>query len=149
MAFSSLEPVQFCEQKRLESLAGMIGRTPLLAVHLRWKGERRVIHAKAEHYNLTGSIKDRMALNILRCGYATGALKPGDMIVVTRKGQVIEEGAGGLFLKPETLEAARALVPGADVYALEAEWRSFAARTPPRAPDAAFLGWVRKRVAGA
>jgi predicted flap endonuclease-1-like 5' DNA nuclease len=34
--------------------------------------------------------------------------EPGDMIVVTRKGQVIEEGAGGLFLKPETLEAPRA-----------------------------------------
>jgi len=71
--------------------------------------------------------------------------EPGDMIVVTRKGQVIEEGAGGLFLKPETLEAARALAPGTDVYALEAEWRAFAARTPPRAPDAAFLGWVKKR----
>ena len=80
MAFSSLEPVKFCEQKRLASLAGMIGRTPLLAVHLRWKGERRVVYAKAEHYNLTGSIKDRMALNIWRCGYATGDLKPGDTI---------------------------------------------------------------------
>nr|WP_070958677.1 PLP-dependent cysteine synthase family protein [Hyphomonas sp. Mor2] len=86
MAFSNMEPVQFCEQKRLESLAGMIGRTPLLAVHLRWQGERRVIYAKAEHYNLTGSIKDRMALNILRCGYATGALKPGDMIVEATSG---------------------------------------------------------------
>ncbi len=86
MAFSSLEPVQFCEQTRLASLAGMIGRTPLLAVHLRWRGERRVIYAKAEHYNLTGSIKDRMALNILRCGYATGALKPGDMIAEATSG---------------------------------------------------------------
>ena len=58
MAFSGSVQVEFCEQKRLESLAGMIGRTPLLAVHLRWKGERRVIFAKAEHYNLTGSIKE-------------------------------------------------------------------------------------------
>jgi cysteine synthase A len=86
MAFSSVKPVQFCEQTRLNSLAGMIGRTPLLAVHLRWKGERRVIYAKAEHYNLTGSIKDRMALNILRCGYASGALKPGDLIVEATSG---------------------------------------------------------------
>ena len=45
-------------------------------------------------------------------------------------------------------EAARALAPGADVYALEAEWQAFAAKSPPRAPDAAFLGWVRKRGAG-
>ena len=75
--------------------------------------------------------------------------EPGDMIAVTQKGRVIDDGAGAPHLAPETLEAARALAPGADVYALEAEWRSFAARTPPRAPDAAFLGWVRKRVGGA
>ncbi|MEO1659546.1 MAG: PLP-dependent cysteine synthase family protein [Pseudomonadota bacterium] len=86
MAFSNMEPIQFCAQKRLASLAGMIGRTPLLAVHLNWKGTRRVIYAKAEHYNLTGSIKDRMALNILRCGYDSGALKPGDMIVEASSG---------------------------------------------------------------
>ncbi|MEM9570621.1 MAG: PLP-dependent cysteine synthase family protein [Pseudomonadota bacterium] len=86
MAFSGLLQVDFCEQTRLSSLAGMIGRTPLLAVHLRWKGDRRVIFAKAEHYNLTGSIKDRMALNILRCAYATKALKPGDMIAEATSG---------------------------------------------------------------
>lgn len=86
MAFSGLSQVDFCEQTRLNSLAGMIGRTPLLAVHLRWKGERRVIFAKAEHYNLTGSIKDRMALNILRCAYATKALKPGDLIAEATSG---------------------------------------------------------------
>ena len=75
------------------------------------------------------------------------AEEPGDRVVVTRKGALIDEapGAGGLFLRPETLEAARALAPGADVYALEAEWRAFAAKSPPRAPDAAFLGWVKKR----
>ncbi|MDJ0919532.1 MAG: PLP-dependent cysteine synthase family protein [Henriciella sp.] len=86
MAFSGSDPVEFCEQKRFNALAGMIGRTPLLALHLRWKGERRVIFAKAEHYNLTGSIKDRMALNILRCAYESGALKPGDTIAEATSG---------------------------------------------------------------
>ena len=86
MAYSEMVPVQFCEQTRLNSLSGMIGRTPLLAIHLTYKRERRVIYAKAEHYNLTGSIKDRMALNILRCGYATGALRPGDMIAEATSG---------------------------------------------------------------
>ncbi|MEM9180454.1 MAG: PLP-dependent cysteine synthase family protein [Pseudomonadota bacterium] len=86
MAFSGLTEIEFCEQRKLNSLAHMIGRTPLLAVHLTWKGERRVIFAKAEHYNLTGSIKDRMALNILRCAYATGALKPGDTIAEATSG---------------------------------------------------------------
>ena len=73
------------------------------------------------------------------------AEEPGDMIAVTRKDVVIDE-ARGLVLKPETLDAARKLVPGADIYALEAEWRAFATKAPPRAPDAAFLGWVRRKV---
>ena len=70
--------------------------------------------------------------------------EPGDMIAVTRRDIVVEEGRG-LQLRPETLDKARALAPGADIYALEAEWRAFAVRMPPRAPDAAFLGWVRLR----
>ena len=86
MPFSSAPSFEFCARRRLQSLSGMIGRTPLLAVHLNWRGQRRVVHAKAEHYNLTGSIKDRMALNILRCGYACGALKPGDLIVEATSG---------------------------------------------------------------
>ncbi|MEM1101889.1 MAG: replication initiator protein A, partial [Pseudomonadota bacterium] len=48
---------------------------------------------------------------------------------------------------PEALEAARALCPGADVYALEAAWQDFWARSGRprlRAPDAAFLGFVKK-----
>ncbi|MDJ0637243.1 MAG: replication initiator protein A, partial [Paracoccaceae bacterium] len=72
------------------------------------------------------------------------AEEPGDLIVVRRADPVIDEGRAGQ-LRPETLDEARATMPGADVYALEAEWRTFAARTPPRDPDAAFLGWVRKR----
>ena len=69
---------------------------------------------------------------------------PGDMIVVTRK-DVVSEPAG-VSLAPETLETARRMAPGADVYALEAEWRAFAAgRAPPRVADAAFIGWLRRR----
>ncbi|PJE33893.1 plasmid replication initiator RepA, partial [Pseudooceanicola lipolyticus] len=43
---------------------------------------------------------------------------------------------------------ARQLMPGRDVHALEAEWRGVWARTGAqrlRKPDAAFLGWVKKR----
>ncbi len=71
--------------------------------------------------------------------------EPGDKIVVTRKGMVVEEQS--LVLRAETLEKGRALMPGADIYALEAEWRAFALTRPPRAPDAAFLGWLNKKVA--
>lgn len=69
----------------------------------------------------------------------------GDIIEVTRREDVVEMGQS-LFLKAETLDKARVLMPGQDIYALEAEWQRIAARQRPRDPDAAFLGWVRKRV---
>ncbi|RID90359.1 plasmid replication initiator RepA [Gemmobacter lutimaris] len=78
------------------------------------------------------------------------AEEPGDLIRFTRQG-VIEEEAPAVtapMFGPEVLEAARALAPGADVYALEAEWRAFwadAGRPQLSAPDKAFLGWVRAR----
>ncbi|HUI53816.1 MAG TPA: PLP-dependent cysteine synthase family protein [Bryobacteraceae bacterium] len=65
----------------LDALARMIGNTPLLAIDFRYCGRRRTIYAKSEHLNLTGSIKDRMALHILRCAYQSGQLRPGDRIV--------------------------------------------------------------------
>lgn len=71
---------------RLEGLASLIGNTPLLAIELLHRGVPRVVHAKAEHLNLTGSIKDRMAAHILRRGYTTGALQPGAPIVEATSG---------------------------------------------------------------
>jgi plasmid replication initiation protein len=72
---------------------------------------------------------------------------PGDMLRVTPR-RLVEEAARGPGLRPETLEAARDLMPGWDVYALEAEWRGVwqvSGRPPLRSPDKAFLGWVKKR----
>ncbi len=63
-----------------------MGNTPLLAIDLKFRGEARVIYAKAEHLNMTGSIKDRMALHILQEGYASGSLKPGDHIYEATSG---------------------------------------------------------------
>lgn len=71
---------------RLKALGALIGRTPLLSIQIRFRGSEYVVHAKAEHYNLTGSIKDRMALSILSCAYSTGALKPGDIITEATSG---------------------------------------------------------------
>lgn len=49
------------------------------------------------------------------------------------------------------ISAARAAMPGADVYALESEWRTWAAGKGAVAvsdPDLAFLGFVKARAAG-
>jgi len=71
---------------RFRSLARMIGNTPMLAVEFRFRGRRRVIHAKAEHFNLTGSIKDRMALHILRSAWAAGELRAEDTFAEATSG---------------------------------------------------------------
>lgn len=72
--------------ERLKGLKGMIGNTPLLAIHFTFNGRERVIHAKAEHMNMTGSIKDRMAYHILADAYRRGRLRPGDTIVEATSG---------------------------------------------------------------
>lgn len=72
---------------------------------------------------------------------------PGDILVVSRRGQVIEPGHGPV-LSPDTLEAARAIAPGEDVYALEEQWRGWwdtSGRARLNNPDRAFLGWIRAR----
>lgn len=63
--------------KKTEMLKSLIGNTPLLEIHYRYKGEKRTIFAKAENLNMTGSIKDRMAFHILSKGYEAGILQPG------------------------------------------------------------------------
>ena len=72
---------------------------------------------------------------------------PGDLIRVTPRAAVLDPSVGPI-LSPETIEAARDLIPGADVYALEAEWRAWwsaTGRPHLRSPDRAFLGWMSRR----
>jgi cysteine synthase len=71
---------------KLDHLWKMVGNTPMLEINYTYKGEPRTIYAKSEHYNLTGSIKDRMALYILEQSYATGKIKPGNVIVEATSG---------------------------------------------------------------
>lgn len=78
--------------------------------------------------------------------------EPGDLIRVSPRTAMVEEAAGpGPLLAPEVIEAARALAPGWDIYALEADWRGYwllSGRPPLLSPRRAFLGYVRKRTAG-
>lgn len=73
-------------QLRLKGLRHLIGNTPLLAIHFKYKGKKRVIYAKSENLNMTGSIKDRMALHIMQSAYDNGNIKPGDMVVEATSG---------------------------------------------------------------
>ena len=80
---TTLEPAT---ASRFRALERLIGNTPLLAIDFEFRGRRRTIYAKSEHLNLTGSIKDRMALHILRQAYGEGRLRPGDTIAEATSG---------------------------------------------------------------
>src|SRR6476620_12152685 len=71
---------------RLQGLRRLVGNTPLLAIHYRWQGRQRTVYAKSEQLNLTGSIKDRMALHILEEAARDGRIEPGDTIVEATSG---------------------------------------------------------------
>jgi cysteine synthase len=71
---------------RLSGLAVMIGRTPLLELRFTFSGRPLRIFAKYEQRSFTGSVKDRMAMWILRAAYEQNRLKPGDVIVEATSG---------------------------------------------------------------
>ncbi len=70
----------------LKGLKRAIGNTPLLGIDFLYKGEKRTLYAKSENLNMTGSIKDRMALHIIESAYADGSLHAGDKIVEATSG---------------------------------------------------------------
>ena len=67
-------------------MKNIIGNSPLLEILYKYKGEERKIYAKIEFFNLTGSIKDRMALHIIEQSYLDGSLKKGMPIVEATSG---------------------------------------------------------------
>jgi cysteine synthase A len=71
---------------RFKQLKHMIGNTPLLAIRFAFRGKERTIYAKAEHLNMTGSIKDRMAFHILKRAYQDGHIQAGDTIAEATSG---------------------------------------------------------------
>jgi cysteine synthase A len=72
--------------EKFNHLWHLVGNTPMLELHYSYQGQPGRIYVKCEHYNLTGSLKDRMALHILQEAYKTGAIKPGDTIVEATSG---------------------------------------------------------------
>ena len=71
---------------RFLGLKSLIGNTPLLEIDCTFRGRRRLVYAKAEHLNLTGSVKDRMAWHILRRAHADGTLRSGARIAEATSG---------------------------------------------------------------
>lgn len=88
--FKKLHLENFDLQKNLENkfshLWQLVGNTPMLEITYRYKEACRKIYVKCEHYNLTGSIKDRMALYIMQEAYLHKRISPDDVIVEATSG---------------------------------------------------------------
>ena len=73
-------------ERRVLGLKSLVGNTPLLVIDYTSRGRRRTMYVKAEHMNLTGSVKDRMALHVLQRAYQRGVLAPGALIAEATSG---------------------------------------------------------------
>jgi cystathionine beta-synthase len=69
-----------------ENILQTIGETPLVKLNRVTQGVKPTILAKLEFFNPGGSVKDRMALHILKDAEKRGLLKPGGTIVECTSG---------------------------------------------------------------
>lgn len=79
-----------------------IGNTPLIKIKYKYNGKEEEIYTKLEAYNLTGSIKDRVAYYIIKRAYEEGKLKKGMTIVEATSGNtgIALSAMGALFGNP-------------------------------------------------
>ncbi len=64
----------------------IIGNTPMIKLSYKYKGQNKYIYTKLEYYNLTGSIKDRVAYYIIKNAEKKDILKKGMSIVEATSG---------------------------------------------------------------
>lgn len=84
---------------KLNEVSKLVGNTPLVAITYKFRDQVRRAFAKAEWFNLTGSIKDRVALQMYYDAYEQGLLKPGQTICETTSGNMgISLAAVGAYL---------------------------------------------------
>ena len=64
----------------------LIGNTPLIKIKYRYQNQIKNVYAKLEYYNLTGSIKDRMAYYIITEAYKNKTLNKNQPIIEATSG---------------------------------------------------------------
>jgi len=69
-----------------ESVLDLVGRTPLVRLNRVVSPGMATVYAKLEYLNPTGSVKDRIAVNIVRRAEEAGLLKPGATLVESTSG---------------------------------------------------------------
>lgn len=78
----------------------LIGNTPLIKINFKYKNIKRFVYVKLEYFNITGSIKDRLALYIIEQAKRKGDLKERQPIIEATSGNTgISFAAIGAYLK--------------------------------------------------
>src|SRR5690242_11249563 len=72
--------------KYAEHIVDLVGDTPLVKLSSVTEGIAATVLAKVEYLNPGGSVKDRIALKMVEAAEASGALKPGGVIVEPTSG---------------------------------------------------------------
>ena len=65
-----------------------IGNTPMIKINYEYKGKLKYVYTKLEYYNLTGSIKDRVAYYIINNAKKRGVLKENMPIIDATSGNI-------------------------------------------------------------
>ena len=97
------------------SVSQLIGRTPLLELARveRDEGLEARLLAKLEYFNPAGSVKDRVALEMIDDAERRGLLKPGSVIIEPTSGNTgiglasVARGYRTIIVMPETMSAER------------------------------------------
>lgn len=100
-----------------KNISELVGKTPLLELANTEKqaGVKAKVLAKLEYYNPAGSVKDRIARNILDVAEAKGDLKPGFVIVEPTSGNTgiglasigVSRGYRVILTMPDTMSVER------------------------------------------
>lgn len=119
--------------KVVHSVTDLIGETPIIRLTKVVPADAAEVYVKLESFNVGGSVKDRIALNMIEVAEQEGKLKPGDTIIEPTSGNTgvglamiaAAKGYKAIFVMPDTMSLERRkllkaygaeliLTPGAD-----------------------------------
>ena len=94
-----------------DDILGTIGRTPLVRLQRIGRGLACLLYAKVEFFNPGGSVKDRIAVNIIAEAERSGRLKPGGTVVESTSGNTgmglaivcAKKGYRSVFVMPDKM----------------------------------------------
>ena len=72
--------------KYAENILGLVGKTPMVKLNRLADGRMATVLAKLENLNPGGSVKDRMAVNMVQRAEEAGLLRPGSTLVESTSG---------------------------------------------------------------